>query len=203
MPIVVDDEAGSRRHDLDQIEREAGLQLRRKLEAIGDRVVDADLDQPLRHGKRHQPLRRLPGDAELSGDLVLRVARDIIQPARARRVVEPRICCSCRMFIPFSPQPSRGNRRRARGTFARNEILRNCFVGGQLFDQIGESVTGFCGSQKGRLDRFGRMLGRQEQIPRFALQRQIPTGANPRMLCAERLRQNWQSIFGKECAQLG
>ena len=52
-------------------------------------MVEPHLDQPLRHRHGNEPLRRLPRDAELLGDLVLRVAGDVIEPAGARRVVEP------------------------------------------------------------------------------------------------------------------
>ena len=80
---------GIARHDLDEVEREARLQPRREVQAIGDRMVDADLDQSFRHRQRHQALRRLARHAELGRDLVLRIAGDIVEPAGARRVVEP------------------------------------------------------------------------------------------------------------------
>ena len=53
-----------------------------------DRMVEPDLDQPLRHRHRDEPLRGLPRHAELLGDLVLGVAGDVIEPAGARRIVE-------------------------------------------------------------------------------------------------------------------
>ena len=52
-------------------------------------MIDTDLDQAFRHRQRHQPLRRLPRNAERGGDLVLCVTGDIIEPSGARRVVQP------------------------------------------------------------------------------------------------------------------
>ena len=65
-------------------------QRRGEFHAARDRMIQADLDQPLAHRQRDQALRRLPGNAELAGDLVLGVARDVIEPARTGGVVEPR-----------------------------------------------------------------------------------------------------------------
>ena len=93
MPMVVERGGRIARHDFDQIEREADAQPRGEVEAVGDRMVDAlTLISPSDSGERDQPLRRLPRHAELRGDLVLRVAGDIIEPAGARRVVEPVRC---------------------------------------------------------------------------------------------------------------
>ena len=91
MPKVVEADSGSLGTTSHQVERKTRLQPRRKLEAVGDRVVDADLDQPFRDGKRDQPLRALPRHAELGRDLVLGVAGDIIEPAGAGGVVVARV----------------------------------------------------------------------------------------------------------------
>jgi hypothetical protein len=45
-------------------------------------------DQTSFQRQRHQTLGSRPRNVELAGDLVLRVARDEIKPAGARRVVE-------------------------------------------------------------------------------------------------------------------
>ncbi|MNT71487.1 hypothetical protein D3C72_2099780 [compost metagenome] len=55
-------------------------------------MIEPDLDQTLGNGQRHQPLRRLPGYAHGSGDLILRAAGDIIKPARACRIIQPSMC---------------------------------------------------------------------------------------------------------------
>ena len=108
------------RHHLDQIEREPRSQAGAEVEAAGDRMVDPDLDEAFRNGKRHQPLRGLPGDAELAGDLILRVAGDVVEPAGAGRLVQPgialpkihRLATRCRQgrrwIPPPLPLPTRG-----------------------------------------------------------------------------------------------
>jgi hypothetical protein len=58
-------------------------------------MIEANLDQPLAHGKRHQPLSRLPRYAKLSRDFVLSVAGDIVEPARSGGVVQPRTLAFC------------------------------------------------------------------------------------------------------------
>ena len=54
-------------------------------------MIDTYPHEPLRHGERDQPLRRLTRNAKLGRDLILRVAGDIIEPAGAGRVVQSRI----------------------------------------------------------------------------------------------------------------
>src|SRR5690242_944391 len=61
----------------------------RKIEALGDRVVQPHLDKALADGERDQPLCRLARNAKLGRDLVLRVAGDVIEPAGPRRFIEP------------------------------------------------------------------------------------------------------------------
>ena len=77
------------RHDFAELQSELFGEPRREIHAMRDRMVEPDLDQPLRHGHRDQPLRGLARHAELLGDLVLGVAGDVIEPAGARRIVEP------------------------------------------------------------------------------------------------------------------
>src|SRR6478609_7142236 len=56
---------------------------------MGDRMIEPDLDQPFSHRERNKALGGLPGDAELVGDLVLRIAGDVIEPSGASGFVEP------------------------------------------------------------------------------------------------------------------
>ena len=79
---------GIRRHHFGGAQTEALHQSGAEFKAGGDGMVDANLDEPGRHRQRHEPLGALPRDAELDGDLLLRVARDVVEPAGARRVVE-------------------------------------------------------------------------------------------------------------------
>ena len=88
MPSVEEVEIRIARRDVAEAQVVAYLQRRRELHAARDRMVEPDLDQPLAHRKRNQALRRLTRNAELAGDLVLGVARDVIEPARARRLVQ-------------------------------------------------------------------------------------------------------------------
>ncbi|MNY20267.1 hypothetical protein D3C86_1537390 [compost metagenome] len=84
--------SGIARHHLDISKVEFLLQPLRLFETGGDGMIEPDLDQPLGDGQRYQPLRRLPGYAHGSGDLVLRAARDIIKPASTRRIIKPSMC---------------------------------------------------------------------------------------------------------------
>ena len=59
-----------------------------QLHAGRDGMLQAERHQFLADGEGYQALRRLPGHAELAGDLVLRVAGDEVKPAGARRIVE-------------------------------------------------------------------------------------------------------------------
>ena len=77
-------------HDLAAIEGIAVLEALRQVEAAGDRVIEADLDQLLADRERHQPLRRLPRHAELAGDFVLGVAGDVVKPTGPGCIVQPR-----------------------------------------------------------------------------------------------------------------
>ena len=52
-------------------------------------MIEPHLDQLLADRERDETLRRLARHAELARDLVLRVAGDVVEPAGARRVVEP------------------------------------------------------------------------------------------------------------------
>ena len=92
-PAMPSDElsgGGIGRHHLAIGQLEALGQPRRKLHAGGDRVIEAEGDQPLGERQRDQPLRGRARDVELAGDLVLGIAGDEIEPAGARRVVETR-----------------------------------------------------------------------------------------------------------------
>ena len=77
------------RHDLAKLQAEFFREPRGKIHAVRDRMVEPDLDQPLRHRHRDEPLRRLPRHPEFLRHLVLRVAGDVIEPAGARGVIEP------------------------------------------------------------------------------------------------------------------
>ena len=79
------------RRDVAEAQVVADLQRGGELHAARDRMVEPDLDEALADGERDEALRRLARNAELAGDLVLRVAGDVIEPARARRLVEPQI----------------------------------------------------------------------------------------------------------------
>src|SRR5579883_3627145 len=71
---------GVRRRDFAETQVVPGLQRRGELHAARDRMVEPYLDETLADRQRHQTLRRLARDAELAGDLVLRVAGDVIEP---------------------------------------------------------------------------------------------------------------------------
>jgi hypothetical protein len=79
---------GIARHDLHEVEPEAGLQRFGKLGARRDRVVQAELDQALGDRRGDQPLRGLARHVELAGDLILGVARHVVEPGRARGEVQ-------------------------------------------------------------------------------------------------------------------
>ncbi len=78
------------RRNLAIVQIVALAQRRGELHAARDRMIEPDLDQPLAHRERNEALRGLARNAELARDLVLRVAGDVIEPAGARGVVEPR-----------------------------------------------------------------------------------------------------------------
>lgn len=87
-PAVVDDEFGS----LGTTSTRSSAKRARSFAASSRQLAmgwSSDADEAFRHRQRHQALRRLARNAELGGDLVLRVAGDIIQPPGARRVVQP------------------------------------------------------------------------------------------------------------------
>jgi hypothetical protein len=52
-------------------------------------MIEPDFDQPLTDRQRNEALGGLARNAELAGDLVLRVASDVIEPTGARGLVEP------------------------------------------------------------------------------------------------------------------
>ena len=89
MPRVEEVEVRIGRRDVAEAQVVAELQRRGELHAARDRMIEPDLDQALADGERDEALRRLARDAELARDLVLRVAGDVIEPAGARRFVEP------------------------------------------------------------------------------------------------------------------
>ena len=80
---------GIARDDLHLTKAELALERLAPLQAGGDRMVEADLDQAFCHGERDEPLRRLPGNPHGCRDFVLGAARDVVEPTRPRRVIQP------------------------------------------------------------------------------------------------------------------
>ncbi|MCY1306273.1 hypothetical protein D9M70_561250 [compost metagenome] len=66
------------RHDLHMLQPVSVAQARRRLQTCGDRMVEPNLDQPLGHGERNEPLRRLARNPHDGRDLVLGAAGDIV-----------------------------------------------------------------------------------------------------------------------------
>src|SRR5690606_37074920 len=69
-------------------------------------MIEAHLDQSLADGEGHEALRGLARDAHLGGDLFLRVAGDIIEPAGAAASSNRVDVFSCRAAI-VSPRLTR------------------------------------------------------------------------------------------------
>ena len=103
MPRLPEVDVGVARHDLAERQPEPFLQPRRELHAMRDRMVEAHLDELFRHGHGDEALRGLPRHAELLRDLVLRVAGDVIEPAGARRIVEPDVRLAAARLVPDLP----------------------------------------------------------------------------------------------------
>ena len=51
-------------------------------------MIEPHFDEAFADRQGDQALRGLAGDSELAGDLVLRIARDIVEPAGAGRFIE-------------------------------------------------------------------------------------------------------------------
>jgi hypothetical protein len=128
-------------------------------------MVDADLYEALRHRERHQPLRGLARYAELAGYLVLRVAGDIIKPAGARRLVEPRLAAFLPDIHPLLTLPIEAG---APGlmafSVAGNVEVRNCVSPEQLFDRRPTALSSNCetASKANRLISFVQAENRQD-----------------------------------------
>ena len=97
------------RDDLAKLEAVFVLEPLGELEAMGDGMIEANLDQPAAHRQRYQPLGRLAGDAQLAGDLILGIAGDVIEPAGPGCVVEP-VRFQLRCFRHVSPSSLRRRR---------------------------------------------------------------------------------------------
>ncbi len=79
------------RRDLAEAEIEPIRELRGKLHAGGDGMVQTEGNQPFREGQRYQPLGGRPRYVQLPRDLVLGVSGDEIEPAGTGSVFEARL----------------------------------------------------------------------------------------------------------------
>jgi hypothetical protein len=69
-------------------------------------MIKAEPDQFLGDRKRDKSLRRLPRDIELFGDLVLRIASDVVEPGCPRREIELTFLSLCPGYVQqVSPLP--------------------------------------------------------------------------------------------------
>jgi hypothetical protein len=146
--------------DVAEFQPEPAGQAGRELQAVGDRVIQPELDEPLADREGHEPLRRLPRHVELGRDLGLRVAGDVVEPRRPCRLFQP----STVLVVPRPSHPSRPRPIAVYGGF--------CLVQGQ---RLGAWACG--GQAWGPRGRTRRTIRRP---PRERLERPAPPRRAPR-----------------------
>src|SRR5690606_41007899 len=97
------------------------------------RMVEADPDQPFRNRQRDQALCRLARDAKLGGDLVLRVAGDIVEPAGTGCVVKPAAAAFLSRTHAFIPPAT---------SLAGISASRNCPIYASNAEALARGITG-------------------------------------------------------------
>ena len=76
-----------------------------EFETAGDPVIETELDQPVGHCARHQPLGALARDPQLLSDLILRLLADVIEPGRPGGLILETLLGNSRSYIAHGRVP--------------------------------------------------------------------------------------------------